>query len=127
MLRKSLLYLSRQQRVFNFIRNVGFARRMASRFVAGETIDSALDAVAALNAKGITASLDLLGESVSNEAEARETGRQYLRILDRIAERTLDANVSVKLTALGQLVALFTHRTADARRTSFAHLSTRPA
>ena len=102
MLRKSLLYLSRQQRVFNFIRNVGFARRMASRFVAGETIDSALDAVAALNAKGITASLDLLGESVSNEAEARETGRQYLRILDRIAERTLDANVSVKLTALGQ-------------------------
>ncbi|MBL0169648.1 MAG: proline dehydrogenase family protein [Gemmatimonadaceae bacterium] len=102
MLRKSLLYLSRQQRVFNFIKNVGFARKMASRFVAGETIDSALDAVAALNAKGITASLDLLGESVSSEAEARETGRQYLQILDRIAERTLDANVSVKLTALGQ-------------------------
>jgi len=102
MLRKSLLYLSRQQRVFNFIKNVGFARKMASRFVAGETIDSALDAVAALNAKGITASLDLLGESVSSEAEARETGRQYLLILDRIADRKLDANVSVKLTALGQ-------------------------
>lgn len=102
MLRKSLLYLSRQQRIFKFIRNVGFARKMASRFVAGETIDTALDAVAALNAKGITASLDLLGESVSGEAEARETGRQYLQILDRIAERRLDANVSVKLTALGQ-------------------------
>lgn len=102
MLRKSLLYLSRQQRIFKFIRNVGFARKMASRFVAGETIDTALDAVAALNAKGITASLDLLGESVSSEAEARETGRQYLQILDRIAERRLDANVSVKLTALGQ-------------------------
>ena len=102
MLRKSLLYLSRQQRVFTFIKNVGFARKMASRFVAGESIESALDAVAALNAKGISASLDLLGESVSSEAEARETGRQYLLILDRIAERQLNANVSVKLTALGQ-------------------------
>lgn len=105
MLRSFLLYLSRQQRIFNFIKNVGFARKMASRFVAGETIDSALDAVAALNAKGITASLDLLGESVFNEKEARETGRQYLELLDRIAARKLDANVSVKLTALGQDVS----------------------
>jgi proline dehydrogenase len=102
MLRTSLLYLSRQQRVFNFIRNVKFARKMASRFVAGETIPSALDAVAELNAKGITASLDLLGESVHSEGEARDTGRTYLELLDRIAERKLDANVSVKLTALGQ-------------------------
>jgi proline dehydrogenase len=102
MLRSSLLYLSRQQRIFNFIRNVGFARKMASRFVAGETIETALDAVRALNAKGITASLDLLGESVSNEAEARDTGRQYLEILDRIDKNKLNANVSVKLTALGQ-------------------------
>ncbi len=102
MFRTSLLYLSRQQGVFNFIRNVGFARKMASRFVAGETISTALDAVAALNAKGITASLDLLGESVANEGEARETGRQYLELLDQIEQRKLNANVSVKLTALGQ-------------------------
>ncbi len=102
MFRTSLFYLSRQQVVFNFIRNVGFARKMASRFVAGETIATALDAVAALNAKGISASLDLLGESVANEAEARETGKQYLEILDQIAKRKLNANVSVKLTALGQ-------------------------
>jgi proline dehydrogenase len=102
MFRSSLLYLSRQQRVFSFIKNVGFARKMAARFVAGETIETAIDAVEALNAKGISASLDLLGESVSSEAEARETGRQYLLILDRIAQRKVDANVSVKLTALGQ-------------------------
>jgi proline dehydrogenase len=105
MLRSSLLYLSRQQRVFDFIRNVGFARQMASRFVAGESIDSALEAVAQLNAKGISASLDLLGESVHTEAEARATGRQYLTLLDRIHERRLNANVSVKLTALGQDVS----------------------
>lgn len=102
MLRTSLLYFSRQQRVFDLIKNVGFARKMASRFVAGETIHTAMDAVAELNAKGITASLDLLGESVTNEAEARETGRQYLELLDGIAKRKLDANVSVKLTAMGQ-------------------------
>jgi proline dehydrogenase len=105
MLRSSLLYLSRQQRIFSLIKNVGFARKMASRFVAGETITTALDAVAQLNAKGISASLDLLGESVFSEAEARATGRQYLEILDRIAERKLEANVSVKLTALGQDVS----------------------
>ena len=102
MLRSSLLYLSRQQRIFDFVKNVGFARKMASRFVAGETIATALAAVEQLNAKGITASLDLLGESVSSEAEARETGRQYLEILDRIEQKKLQANVSVKLTALGQ-------------------------
>uniref|UniRef100_UPI0037C02BFE proline dehydrogenase family protein n=1 Tax=Gemmatimonas sp. TaxID=1962908 RepID=UPI0037C02BFE len=102
MLRSSLLYLSRQQRIFDFVKNVGFARQMASRFVAGETIATALAAVEQLNAKGITASLDLLGESVSSEAEARDTGRQYLEILDRIEQKKLQANVSVKLTALGQ-------------------------
>ncbi|WP_309672365.1 proline dehydrogenase family protein [Gemmatimonas sp.] len=102
MLRSSLLYLSRQQRIFDFVKNVGFARKMASRFVAGETIATALTAVEQLNAKGISASLDLLGESVSSETEARETGRQYLEILDRIEQKKLQANVSVKLTALGQ-------------------------
>lgn len=102
MLRTSLLYLSRQQRIFDFIRGNGFARRMASRFVAGETIASACDAAAELNAHGISATLDLLGESVTNEAEARETGRQYLELLDTIHSRALNCNVSVKLTALGQ-------------------------
>jgi len=102
MLRSSLLFLSRQQRIFDFVKNVGFARQMASRFVAGETIATALAAVEQLNAKGITASLDLLGESVSSEAEARDTGRHYLEILDRIEQKKLQANVSVKLTALGQ-------------------------
>ncbi len=102
MLRSSLLYLSRQQRIFDFVKNVGFARQIASRFVAGETVTTAIEAVARLNDQGITASLDLLGESVTSEAEARDTGRQYLEILDRIAARKLNANVSVKLTALGQ-------------------------
>ena len=75
---------------------------MASRFVAGETIDEAVAAVRRLNALGISASLDLLGESVTNESEARAAGAEYVRLLDAIAQNKLDANVSVKLTAMGQ-------------------------
>ena len=101
MLRSTLLYLSNQPKVFDFVRHNRLAKGFASRFVAGETLDDALDAVVALNAKGISASLDLLGESVRNEGEARSASREYLEILDRIDERKLDANVSVKLTAMG--------------------------
>src|SRR5215217_3322768 len=101
MLRSTLLYLSNQQRVFRFVRNNGLAKKFARRFVAGETLEDALTAVRALNAKGITASLDLLGESVTNEREARAAEAEYLRMLDRIHDERLDANVSVKLTAMG--------------------------
>jgi proline dehydrogenase len=101
MLRKTLLYLSQQQRLFQFVRKNRLARGMAARFVAGETIDDAVKAVHGLNAKGITASLDLLGESVHNEAEARAASRQYLEILDRINAGQVRANVSLKLTAMG--------------------------
>ena len=101
MLRSAFLYLSNQQRIFKFVRNNRLAKKFANRFVAGEDLDSAVAAVRALNARGITASLDLLGESVHNEAEARETGREYVRILDRIEREKLKCNVSMKLTAMG--------------------------
>jgi proline dehydrogenase len=101
MLRSALLYLSSQQQIFKFVRNNRVAKSFANRFVAGETLDTALAAVARLNSRGITASLDLLGESVHNEAEARAAGQAYIAMLDRIHERKADANVSVKLTAMG--------------------------
>jgi len=101
MLRNTLLYLSNQPRVFKFVRGNRLAKHFAQRFVAGETIAEALAAVRELNAKGITASLDLLGESVHNEAEARAARDEYLKILDRIRESKVNANVSVKLTAMG--------------------------
>ena len=101
MLRSALLYLSGQQQIFRFVRNNRLAKSFANRFVAGETIDTALAAVARLNARGITASLDLLGESVHNEAEARAAGKGYIAMLDRIHEQKAHANVSVKLTAMG--------------------------
>lgn len=101
MFRSALLYLSSQQQVFRFVRKNRLAKSFANRFVAGETLATALAAVEKLNARGITASLDLLGESVHNEAEARAAGREYLTMLDAINDRRLDANVSVKLTAMG--------------------------
>jgi len=101
MLRNALLYLSNQQQIFRFVRNNKLAKSFATRFVAGETLESALGAVSRLNAAGITASLDLLGESVHNEAEARAAGQTYVNMLDRIYERRANANVSVKLTAMG--------------------------
>ena len=101
MLRSALLYLSGQQQIFRFVRNNRLAKSFADRFVAGETVDTALAAVARLNARGITASLDLLGESVHNEAEALAAGDAYVTMLDRIHEQKSDANVSVKLTAMG--------------------------
>lgn len=77
------------------------AKSFASRFVAGETLETALAAVKQLNDKGITVTLDLLGESVHNETEARETAGQYIQMLDEIKKQNLNANASVKLTAMG--------------------------
>ena len=105
MIRNALLYLSSQPQVFNFVRHNRMAKGFASRFVAGETLDTAIEAVRQLNSAGITATLDLLGESVRNEAEARESARAYIEMLDRIRAAKLDANVSVKLTAMGLDIA----------------------
>jgi proline dehydrogenase len=100
-IRAGLLYLSEQPSVFRFVRSNGFARRMASRFVAGETLDTAVEAVRALNARRISASLDLLGESVTSEAEAAAAAEVAVRMLERIAADRLEANISVKLTQFG--------------------------
>ena len=100
-MRKALLWLSERQGIFNFVKGNGLARRFASRFVAGETIESAIDAVREVNRKGITASLDLLGESVSQESEAAAARDEYLRMLTRINETDVNSNVSIKLTQMG--------------------------
>lgn len=77
---------------------------LAKRFVAGETTVSALDAVRELNANGLTATLDFLGEDVTDLAEAAHTRATYLEMLAAIERRGVRTNVSVKLTALGLLV-----------------------
>jgi proline dehydrogenase len=101
MLRQAFLYLSNQQKIFRFVRNNRFAKRLAQRFVAGETLEEAIRAVEPLNKRGITASLDLLGESVHTEREAQAATREILTMLDRIHESRVQSNVSLKLTQMG--------------------------
>ena len=81
--------------------NNALSRRVARRFVAGETLDDAIEAGREVNRARRSASLDLLGENVSDEAGARRAAEDYLAIFDRIAREKLDANVSLKLTQLG--------------------------
>lgn len=77
---------------------------LARRFVAGEGIDSAICAVRVLNAQGISATLDFLGEDVRERPAALRQLEVYLEMLDAIAASGVDSNVSVKLTAMGLLV-----------------------
>lgn len=100
-MRQGLLWLSERQGVFNFVRRNGLARRFASRFVAGETIEQGVEAARELARRGITSSLDLLGESVTVETEATAARDQYLRMLDQMAASGTEVNVSVKLTQMG--------------------------
>jgi proline dehydrogenase len=75
--------------------------RVASRYVAGETLDDALRQVEVLAAEGAMATLDLLGEEVTERDKALATASEYERMLDTIAARSLPSNVSIKPTALG--------------------------
>src|SRR5579863_10417708 len=77
---------------------------LARRFVAGETIDSAIEAVRELNGRGMSATLDFLGEDVSERDAAVRTRDVYLEMLDAIRDSGVDSNVSVKLTAIGLLI-----------------------
>jgi proline dehydrogenase len=100
-MREFLLRLSENKRFAPFIIHNGVSRRVARRFVAGETLDDAIAAAADVNRAFQLASLDLLGENVSDEAGARSAAAGYRNIFDRIAQERLDANVSLKLTQLG--------------------------
>ena len=103
--RQGLLWLSERRGVFNFVRRNGVARRFASRFVAGETIDEGVEAARELARRAITSSLDLLGESVTIEAEAVAARDHYLAMLDQMAAAGVEVNVSVKLTQMGLDIA----------------------
>jgi proline dehydrogenase len=102
MLAKSaLLYLSKSEAFKNFLTRFRSFNRITGRFVAGEELAHAVDAISQLNKRHIAASFDHLGESITSEAATREEVREYLRVLEGISLNSLDSNVSVKLTQLG--------------------------
>lgn len=100
-LRTLLLSASKSKRLQNIATNWPLARELSHRFVAGETLDDAVVAVRALNRKGITVSLDHLGESVETIGAAKSAAGACLAILDAIDRHRLEATLSLKLTQLG--------------------------
>jgi len=76
-------------------------RKVANRYIAGETLDEALRVTAALNRNGVRATLDILGEDVHNLEQAQRGVHENLQLLEEIHRRKLDANLSIKLTQLG--------------------------
>jgi proline dehydrogenase len=101
MLRSFLIYLSKADWAQRMITRWGFAWRTASRFVAGERVEDALRAIAELNQKGITATLDHLGENTSTPEEADQAAEDILKIIDELGCCEARSNVSIKLTQIG--------------------------
>ena len=101
MLRRTLLYLSQskswQQRILRF----SATRKVASRFVAGESLSDAVEAARRRNQMGMLATLDHLGEHVASLAAAAVARDAYLEALAEIVRQQLQSNISVKLTQLG--------------------------
>ena len=101
MLRSALLRLSENKKFGTWVTSNQTTRRMARRFVAGETLEEALAAARRCNDAGLMASLDYLGENVASTSDAQRSRDAYLGIFEAIAQEKLQANVSCKLTQLG--------------------------
>jgi len=101
MLRSTLLYLAEKQTPKKILTGHALGRRMAARFIAGEEVEDALKVIRRLNAEGFMVTLDYLGESVQEAAEAQAATQVYVHLLERLAAEGLHSHLSVKLTQLG--------------------------
>lgn len=101
MLRKFFLYLSRSKRAQRLLLSLPGAQRAARQFIAGETLEQAVEAVRGLEARGMLTTLDHLGENVATLDQARAARDEYLEVLNEIVRQKLPATISVKLTQLG--------------------------
>jgi proline dehydrogenase len=123
MLRSFLIYLSKAKWAQHLVTRWNFSWRAASRFIAGERIEDAILAIKNLNAKGINATLDHLGEHTTNEEEARRASGDILLAIDAIEEAGVRANVSIKLTQIG--LALGEEICAENLKAILTHAKTR--
>ncbi|HEX2062272.1 MAG TPA: proline dehydrogenase family protein [Thermoanaerobaculia bacterium] len=101
MFRAFFIALSESKSLRRVAERSSIGRRLSSRFVAGMSVEEALAATAAMNAKGMSVSVDNLGENVTNLDEARHSAQLYHEMLDQLHARKLKANVSLKLTHMG--------------------------
>ncbi len=101
MLRALFISLSENRSLRGMAERSAIGRRLSSRFVAGTQVDDALRVTEKVNQSGLSVSVDNLGENVTNAEEARASAQLYQQMLDEIASRQLNANVSLKLTHMG--------------------------
>jgi proline dehydrogenase len=101
MLKDTLLYLAESRRMRDFVISNRATRGVSRRFVAGEELDDAIEATRALNKRHLQAALDHLGENVADAKEAKAAAQGYIAALGCINSTGVDANISIKLTALG--------------------------
>jgi proline dehydrogenase len=99
--RSALIYLSEREGLKEFATRFRPFKKMTTRFVAGEDIDEAVEAIRKINTDGCTASFDHLNESVTSQAETEAEVREYLRVLEQIDKTGIQSNVSIKLTQFG--------------------------
>jgi proline dehydrogenase len=104
MVNRLLVWAADSPRLQRQVAENSLTRRVVHRFVAGERLDDALAVAADLNAQGIGAVLDLLGEGVTDLTGATHAVEEYEEAAGSIAARRLDATISVKLSQLGQTV-----------------------
>ena len=100
-MRSTLLTLSHRKSLGRLATRVPITRPMVRRFICAETLDEALPAICRLRDEGMRTTVDVLGESVSEEADARAAAARYLAVLDALAASGLDRNVSLKPTQMG--------------------------
>lgn len=105
MLRSFFISLSKASWAQKAITRFPLAWRSASRFVAGETPASAIQVVRELNAAGINATLDFLGENTLSKEMALHSTTEILSILDLIQESNVRTNVSIKLSQIGLTIS----------------------
>jgi proline dehydrogenase len=101
LLRSFFISLSANKTIRALSERSSMGKRVSRRFVAGMTVEEAIAVAEQLNAEGIEATLDSLGESVMQVSQAEESAAIYHQLLDAIATKKLRANVSVKLTQVG--------------------------
>ncbi|PWH14819.1 MAG: proline dehydrogenase [Ardenticatenia bacterium] len=101
LLRPVLIALSQSARARQLVIHYGPMRKLARRFIAGETLDEAIAVVKELNRSGIQATLDHLGENVASEQDARRATEEYQHLAQRIAHEALQSSISVKPTHVG--------------------------
>lgn len=101
MLRAILIYLSKAVWARRLVTSWRFARRAASRFVAGDTLEEAIQTIQELKDKGRLITLDHLGEHVSTAEEAQQAADVYIDLLDQLKKNDVESSISLKLTALG--------------------------